>query len=251
MRLVDLLGINIWAVDIEGSLRFVVKHIKNEKGAYFCFANFNLIMEASRDPALRYMLNQSAGNFADGMAVAWALKILGNDFEGRVRGTDFMLKLCAYSAQNELRVFLYGNTPGTLNVLRQKLTQSFLGIQIVGQISPPFRDLSTVEEDTIVRRINKSEPDILFVSLGAPKQEKWMGRNKAKIRAVQFGVGAAFDFITGNMKQAPEWMQRSGLEWLFRLPQQPSKTLKRMSLLPEFALGVLFQKLKKGNDFES
>lgn len=251
MKRVDLLGIRIFATDLEESLQLIIKHIRGKKGAYFCFANIHLIMEGIKDLALQRILNHSEGNFADGMGVAWGLKILGNSFEGKVRGTDLMLKLCAYAALNEYKVFFYGNTPETLNMLSHRLSQSFLGIRIAGQIAPPFRDLTLEEEDAMVRKINECNPDILFVSLGAPKQERWMGRNKGKIKAIQLGVGAAFDFITGKLKEAPVWMQNYGLEWAFRLSQQPGKTMNRMSLLPDFALRVLFQKLKKRNKSEN
>jgi N-acetylglucosaminyldiphosphoundecaprenol N-acetyl-beta-D-mannosaminyltransferase len=201
-------------------------------------------MEGYRDPSLRQVLNDSVGNFVDGMGAALGLRALGNKFSGRVRGVEFMLNLCSHAAQKQLKIFLYGNTNETLQQLEDKLRSLFPSIQIVGQISPPFRDLTTEEEDNVIQRINEADPNILLVSLGAPKQEKWMWRNQGRIRATQFGVGAAFDFITGKVKQAPVWMQRSALEWLYRLPQQPGKTIYRMSLLPPFAWKVFLQRFR-------
>jgi len=241
----ELLGIRILPVGMEDSLRMVTHHIENKQGGFFCFANIHLIMEGYRNPLLREVLNDSAGNFVDGMGVALGLRALGKKFSGRVRGAEFMLNLCSHAAEKKFGIFLYGNTSETLKEVDNKLRSLFLGIQIVGQISPPFRELTTEEEDNVIQRINEADPKILLVSLGAPKQEKWMWKIQGKIGATQFGLGAAFDFITGKVKQAPVWMQRSALEWLYRLPQQPGKTLYRMSLLPSFAWKVLLQKLRR------
>jgi N-acetylglucosaminyldiphosphoundecaprenol N-acetyl-beta-D-mannosaminyltransferase len=241
----ELLGIRIMPVGMEESLHMVTHNIQKNQGGFFCFANIHLIMEGYRDPVLRRVLNDSVGNFVDGMGTALGLRVLGNKFSGRVRGAEFMLNLCSHAAQNKFGIFLYGNTNETLKELHNRLKTLFPGIQIVGQISPPFRELTIEEEDDVVRRINNADPRILLVSLGAPKQEKWMWKNQGRIRAIQFGVGAAFDFITGKVKQAPVWMQRGGLEWLYRLPQQPRKTIYRMSLAPSFAWEVLLQKVRE------
>jgi N-acetylglucosaminyldiphosphoundecaprenol N-acetyl-beta-D-mannosaminyltransferase len=204
-------------------------------------------MESHKDAELKKVLTQSSGNFPDGMGVAWALKILGHRFKDRVRGADFMLKLCSYAAENNLKIFLYGNTEDTIAVLKEKLKSLFPKLHIAGAISPPFRALTKEEDEAFVKQINDADPDILFVSLGAPKQEKWMADHKGRIKAVQIGVGAAFSFITGKVKEAPKWMQKTGLEWLFRLPQQPQKTIYRMSLVPEFLLRTFLQIVKRNS----
>lgn len=242
--MVYLNGIKLTPVDIDRALELVVQTIPKKSGDYFCLANIHLVMEGVKDEELKIVLNQSAGNFPDGMGVAGALKFLGHKFKGRVRGTDLMLKLCEYAAKNNLKIYLYGNTENTLVLLRDKLTKNFPGINIAGYFSPPFRELTTKEDNEIIEKINKADPDILFVSLGAPKQERWMAKHKSKINAVQLGVGAAFDFITGKVKQAPVWMQKAYLEWFYRLPQQPRKTLYRMSLVPEFLWMTLKERVK-------
>jgi N-acetylglucosaminyldiphosphoundecaprenol N-acetyl-beta-D-mannosaminyltransferase len=152
-----------------------------------------------------------------------------------------MLKVCNFASREGLKIFLYGNTKTTLNVLEKRLSKLFPSLNIVDSISPPFRELTKEEDRIMVDRINNSDPDILFVSLGAPKQEKWMAACKGRIKAIQLGVGAAFDFIVGDVNQAPVWMQKTYLEWLYRLPQQPKKTAIRMLLLPEFLLLLLRQ----------
>ena len=238
---VDLQGIKFLPVNIEDALREVVRYIPKRNGDYFCFANIHVVMESHKDPELKTILNSSAGNFPDGMGVALALKFLGNQFKDRVRGADFMLRLCSYASKNNLKIFFYGNTEETLSALKEKLHGLFPGINIVGSISPPFREITLDEDEAFVKKINAADPDILFISLGAPKQERWMTEHKGKIRAVQLGVGAAFSFLTGKVKQAPKWMQKTALEWLYRMPQEPRKTIYRMSMVPGFLWRALIQ----------
>lgn len=242
---VYLQGIKFLPVDLAQAQDHVVQHIPERKGNYFCFANIHVVMEGNRNPEFKRVLNQSAGNFPDGMGVAGALKILGHRFKGRVRGADLMLRLCDYAAKNNLKIFLYGNNEDVLAQLNEKLSNLYPGIRIVGAISPPFRYLTEEEDKIIVKRINESEADILFISLGAPKQGIWMAKHKGHVKPVQLGVGAAFDFITGKVKQAPRWMQKAYLEWLYRLPQQPQKTIYRMSLVPKFILLLFYQMINE------
>ena len=241
---VDLHGLRFLAIDIDEALKKVIEYIPKKNGDYFCFANIHVVMEGIKNQEVRKVLNGSSANFPDGMGVAWALKFLGSSFHGRVRGADFMLKLCAYAAERNYRVFFYGNTEEILGILKEKLKSLFPKINIVGSISPPFRALTKEEDEAYVKQINDAGTDVLFVSLGAPKQEKWMAEHKGRIKAVQLGVGAAFSFITDKVKQAPKWMQKTGLEWLYRMPQEPKKTIYRMSLVPEFALRTLIQFVK-------
>ena len=239
---VTLLAVRFLPVTSVEALRCVTGHLPHQDGSYYCFANIHLVMESNRDAALKDVLNKSAGVFADGMGTAGALKYLSHMFKGRVRGSDMMLALCAYAADYGLRIFLYGNTVDTLTALSKRLKKSYPGIRIVGTIAPPFHDVTEEEDQRVVDRINRVDPHFIFVSLGAPKQEKWMAAHKDRIKAVQLGVGAAFDYIAGNLKEAPSWMQRHYLEWLYRLPQQPKKTVARMALVPEFLMRLFIQK---------
>ena len=232
----DLHGVKFVPASIEEALRKVIDYIPKKNGDYFCFSNIHLVMECYKNEELKKIVNNSTANFPDGMGTAGALKMLGNTFKERVRGTDLMLELCSYAAEHNLKIFLYGNTVNTLITLEEKLKGLFPEIDIAGTLSPPFRTLTEEEDERIVNTINQASPDILFVSLGAPKQERWMAEHIGRIQAVQLGVGAAFDFITRKMKQAPLWMQKAYLEWLYRLPQQPKKTISRMALVPEFLL---------------
>lgn len=239
---VILQGIKFSPVDISAALELVINRISQKDGGYYCLANIHVVMESHRDCEFKKVLNNAAGVFADGMGTAGALKYLSHMFSDRVRGADLMLGLCKYAAENDCKMFLYGNTDSTLDALVEKLGALYPGIPIAGTISPPFRELTADEDDVIIRQINNSDPDILFVSLGAPKQEKWMAAHKGRIKAIQLGVGAAFDYLAGDLKQAPGWMQRHYLEWLYRLPQQPEKTIARMLLLPEFLIRLFIQR---------
>jgi len=223
----SLSGINIFPVELEEALNIVLRHIKDRNGEYFCFVNAHLVTEGYKDQNVKRVLNRSTGNFPDGMGVAMALKLLGANFKDRVRGADFMMNLCSYSAKNGLKIFLYGSTEENLSTLKEKLLKLFPGLKIAGTISPPFRELTPEEDSKFIEQINKSEADILFVSLGAPKQEKWMAEHKGRVKPVQLGVGAAFDFIAGTKKEAPRWVQKIGFEWLWRLIHEPRRLWKR------------------------
>jgi exopolysaccharide biosynthesis WecB/TagA/CpsF family protein len=239
---VTLQGVKFSPVDIGGALQHVTDRIQRKDGGYYCLANIHVVMESHRDYGLRKVLNDATGVFADGMGTAGALKYLSHMFKGRVRGTDLMLRLCQYAANNSLKVFLYGNTEETLERLRGVLKSMYPRLNLTGTYSPPFRELSDEEDEKVIGMINKAGPDILFVSLGAPKQEKWMAVHKGRIKAIQIGVGAGFDYIAGNLKEAPGWMQKHYLEWLYRMHQQPRKTIYRMSLLPEFLIRLFIQR---------
>ena len=174
IRPVNLLGVNFLPVGIEEAFQEVIGHNAEKKGDFFCLPNIHLVMECRKDPVLRSMVNQSVANFPDGLGVVIALKLLGCHFDFKVRGTDLMLNLCSYASQNNLRIFLYGNTEENLIRLKKRLKALFPNINIAGTISPPFRRLREDEDSEVIRKINEADPDILFVSLGATKQEKWM-----------------------------------------------------------------------------
>ena len=238
---VNLLGVNLLPVGLEEAFQVVIDHLPPKNGDFFCLANIHLVMECHKDPVLRTLVNESAAIFPDGLGVVIGLKLFGCHFKFKVRGTDLMLRLCSYASENNLRIFLYGNTEENIVALTKRLKELFLKINIAGTISPPFRKLTQDEDSAFTKQINEAEPDILFVSLGAPKQERWMAEHRGRIKAVQLGVGAAFDFISDNLKEAPLWMQKTPLEWLHRLPQEPKKTAWRMRLLPPFALLSIIQ----------
>jgi N-acetylglucosaminyldiphosphoundecaprenol N-acetyl-beta-D-mannosaminyltransferase len=185
-------------------------------------------MLAQRDNEFKLALNNSWMTVPDGMPVAWGARLLGGKIKKNVRGTELMFLSCKLATKMNYSIFLYGSKPETLQNLKDSIHTTFPTLKISGKYSPPFRPLSLKEEIKIIDIINAVSPDILFIGLGAPKQEKWMFKHSPKINAsVIMGVGAAFDFLAGGKKQAPLWIQSIGLEWLFRLFSEPRRLWKR------------------------
>ncbi len=181
-------------------------------------------MTASSDPALREAVNTFQIVATDGQPVRWALNLLHKtQLRQRVYGPELMLRLCRRAAAEEVPIYLYGSAPEVIEALTANLRNKFSGLRIAGAEAPPFRPLSPEEEDETIRRINASGAKILFVGLGYPKQDYFAHRHRGRIRAVQVCVGAAFDFHAGTKRMAPRWMQRHGLEWVFRLCQEPRR----------------------------
>jgi N-acetylglucosaminyldiphosphoundecaprenol N-acetyl-beta-D-mannosaminyltransferase len=190
------------------------------------------IVTAFFDKNFRSILNASDICTPDGMPVVWAMKSFGVSGQTRVYGPTLTLQLCERAAQAGHRIFLYGARESTLEALRSRLTQRFPGLAIVGMISPPFRPLTPLEDREYILQIRGSGADIVLVGLSTPKQEQWMISHREQLPGlVLLGVGAAFDFHAGKVEQAPPWMQRSGLEWFFRLTREPKRLWKRYLLI--------------------
>jgi len=182
------------------------------------------------------------------MPVVWAANLMGENLPNRVYGPELMQRYCARSADRGLRVWLYGGRDqGALVQLALTLRHNHPGIKIVGGYSPPFRSLTEEEDDNIAEQINRDQPDVIWVGIGVPKQEKWMVRMRDKLDApVMCAVGAAFDFNAGRVSQAPRWMQERGLEWTYRIAQEPRRLLPRyLYTNPRFMYGVGRQYLKE------
>jgi N-acetylglucosaminyldiphosphoundecaprenol N-acetyl-beta-D-mannosaminyltransferase len=185
-------------------------------------------MTAVYDGAIRTVLNSVDIAATDGMPLVWALRSFGAKRQQRVYGPDLTLAMCGQAARLGHRVFLYGGRPNTLGLLCDRLKARFPSLQIVDAYAPPFRPLTLEEDRAAIERILASDADIVFVGIGAPKQERWMLEHRAQLPGVvMLAVGAAFDFHAGTVRQAPRWMQRSGLEWLFRLCAEPKRLWRR------------------------
>jgi N-acetylglucosaminyldiphosphoundecaprenol N-acetyl-beta-D-mannosaminyltransferase len=192
------------------------------------FCNVHSVVSGVFEPSFKAILNTADIAAPDGMPVAWALRSFGVRHQERVYGPDLMLALCEQSSQLGHRVFLYGGRPDTLSALTRKLKMHFPGLEIVGAYAPPFRPLTADEDARCVEAIGDSKADIVFVGLGMPKQERWIDAHRDQLPGVVLaGVGAAFDFFAGRVKQAPKWMQKAGLEWFFRLLIEPRRLWKR------------------------
>ena len=189
-------------------------------------------------------MNASGLTTPDGMAIVWLLRLQGHRRVSRVYGPDLMLSLCRHGLERGIRHFLYGGDKGVVEELSASLLTRFPGLQIVGTHTPPFGELTEEEDRQAVESINACNPDIVWVGLSTPKQERWMAVHLGRIEApVMIGVGAAFDFLSGRKRQAPRWMQRAGLEWLFRLASEPRRLWPRYRRYPLFVLLAIAQLL--------
>jgi N-acetylglucosaminyldiphosphoundecaprenol N-acetyl-beta-D-mannosaminyltransferase len=225
---VNVLGLRLHAVNMAQTLARIDRWIQRREPHYVCLAPVHNIMDCYRDPDLRRVFNASGLTVPDGMPLVWILRRKGFRHVGRVYGPDLMLALCEHSAARGYRHFFYGGREGLPERLAAALRRRFPGLQVAGTISPPFRELTPAEDEADVERINAARPDVLWVGLGAPKQERWMGQHHGRVEVpVMIGVGAAFDYLAGVKRQAPLCMQRSGLEWVFRLLMEPRRLWKR------------------------
>lgn len=213
---------------------------------YICIISVHGIMLAHDDPQFANILNEADIATPDGMPVVWAMRSFGVREQQRVYGPTLMLGICSEAAASGLRIFLYGGQEVTLTRLAARLKERFPELVIAGSYSPPFRDLTPPEDEQITRLILESGADIVFVGISTPKQEVWMYRHRASFPGVTLiGVGAAFDFHAGRIRQAPGWMQRAGLEWFFRLMVEPGRLWRRYVLItPRFLPLWARQKLR-------
>jgi len=223
-----VLGVWIDAVDQRRAQEAIESWITDRQRSYVCVSNVHSVMEARRDESLRAVFNAAGLAVPDGMPLVWVGRLRGRRDVRRVYGPDLTLQLCERAARRGFTCFFYGGGPGVAERLAEALSRRFPGLRVVGAEAPPFRPLTTEEDEEAVRRINAAAPDVVFVGLGCPKQERWMAEHRERLHApVLLGVGAAFDFHTGLMPQAPRWMMGAGLEWLFRLWQEPRRLWRR------------------------
>jgi N-acetylglucosaminyldiphosphoundecaprenol N-acetyl-beta-D-mannosaminyltransferase len=225
----EVVGVPLALVDYDSAMDVMDGMIARRERGYVCAVAVHAVMVARHDSEMRAALLGSALTVPDGRPLVWALNALGCDLRDRVYGPELMSRYCRRSAQRGHRVWLYGGyDEAALATLREELERRYPGIQIAGAHAPPHRPLTDTENDEAAARIDADHPDLVFVGLGAPKQEKWMAQMRPRLEApVLVGVGAAFDFLAGLKRQAPAWMQRRGLEWAYRLSQEPFRLLPR------------------------
>ncbi len=224
----NVLGVKISAVTIPLVLDEMQRWIRSGEQHYITVTGVHGVIESQRDPSVKQIHNQAGLVVPDGMPMVWANHLQGNRHVSRVYGPDLMLATCEASLEHGYKHFFYGGADGVAELLRDKLTERFPGLQVAGVYCPPFRPLTDEEDTHVCDLINKSGADIVWVGLSTPKQERWMAAHTGKIDApVMVGVGAAFDFHAGLKSQAPRWMQRSGLEWLYRLMTEPRRLGRR------------------------
>lgn len=223
----NIMGVNLAAIDMEWLVDFTKRHIKELSGDYLCVSNVHTTVLSYDDEEYRAVQNGGIMAIPDGGPLSSVGRRRGFDGMKRTTGPDYMREILNISAEEGYRHFFYGSTEETLGKLKQAIEQHYPGVTVAGMYSPPFRPLTEEEDKEVIRMINASDSDFVWIGLGAPKQERWMADHQGKIKGLMAGVGAAFDYEAGNIERAPMWMQKMNLEWLFRLFQEPKRLFKR------------------------
>jgi N-acetylglucosaminyldiphosphoundecaprenol N-acetyl-beta-D-mannosaminyltransferase len=226
---VEVLGVQLALTDYAEMLDWIDAMVTRGRRGYLCACNVHTVMASSEDSELKAALEAATINVPDGQPLVWAINALGHALPGRVYGPELMSRACERAVDNGHRFYLYGGrNQGALVQLALNLRRRFPGVRIVGGYSPPHRPLTDEEEAAVIEEINHSRADVVWAGIGVPKQEKWMARMRPQLSApVLIGVGAAFDFHAGLVPQAPSWIQESGLEWAYRLAQEPRRLWRR------------------------
>jgi N-acetylglucosaminyldiphosphoundecaprenol N-acetyl-beta-D-mannosaminyltransferase len=235
-RRVNILGVGVSPINVDQAVEEIEGWIAERCSHYVCITNIHGIVESQRDNGLRQIHNGAGLVTPDGMPLVWASHLLGFRGVERVYGPDLVLALCERSAGRGYRHYFFGGATGVAGRLAGRLQQRFPGLAVAGAYAPPFHPLTAEEDEQIVQTINEAHPDVVWVGLSTPKQERWMAAHVGRVNAAALiGVGAAFDFLSGSKRQAPRWMQRSGLEWLFRVATEPRRLWRRYATnIPTF-----------------
>ena len=224
---VNILGVNIAAIDMDWLLEFTKRTVKELSGDYICVSNVHTTVTAYEDESYRVVQNGGILAIPDGGPLSSIGRKRGAKNMRRITGPSYMGEILRMSVKCGYKHYFYGSTQETLDGLKSVLEKNYPGLSIVGMYSPPFRSMTESEDRKIVEAINTASPDFLWIGLGAPKQEKWMAAHKGRVKGLMVGVGAAFDYFAGNIKRAPVWMQKANLEWLYRFFQDPKRLFKR------------------------
>jgi exopolysaccharide biosynthesis WecB/TagA/CpsF family protein len=225
---VSLFGVGLSVSNYNEATRLILAAAQAGQRAVVACQAVHAVITASQDPVLRARVNSFDLVTPDGQPVRWAMNLLHRTrLAERVYGPELMLRVCQAAAEAAVPIYLYGGTPAVVDQLVDNLRRRFSGLRIAGAEAPPFRPLTAVEDEAVVERIKASGAQVVFIGLGCPKQDHFAYEHHDRIRGVLLAVGAAFDFHAGAKKMAPAWMQRRGLEWLFRLSQEPGRLWKR------------------------
>jgi N-acetylglucosaminyldiphosphoundecaprenol N-acetyl-beta-D-mannosaminyltransferase len=237
------LGVGIHAINPDQTIMEIEGWIGRRERHYVNVCNVHTVMECQKDGRLKRVVNRSGLSTPDGMPLVWLSRLHGFRTAARVYGPDLMLALCERSQETGHRHFFYGGAPGIVERLAERLQRRYPGLVIAGIHSPPFRKVGTLEDTHVLEAIDAAHPDIVWVGLGTPKQDHWVSDHRPLLKApVLIAIGAAFDFHAGVLPQAPRWMRRSGLEWCFRLAQEPRRLAYRYLVLnPLFVLNAVLQ----------
>jgi N-acetylglucosaminyldiphosphoundecaprenol N-acetyl-beta-D-mannosaminyltransferase len=227
----NVLGVGVHATDLSRAAGIIESAVREGAKGYVCATGVHGVMEAQRDPQFREILNHAVLVVPDGMPTVWIGRMQGYSTMKRVFGPDLMLEVCRRSVGTGIRHFLYGGNPGIAADLAERLRCKFPGIDVTGTFTPPFRPLGPSEVFEFEKQLEAARPDIVWVGLSTPKQEKFMADNFRRLPCkIMIGVGAAFDIHTGHVRDAPNWIKDAGLQWAHRLCQEPRRLWKRYLL---------------------
>jgi N-acetylglucosaminyldiphosphoundecaprenol N-acetyl-beta-D-mannosaminyltransferase len=238
----NILGVNVSAINMRQALKTIHTWIANRDPHYVCVTPAHSIMDCYRNPELRPIFNGSGLTTPDGMSMVWILRMLGHQHVERVYGPDLMQALCQVSQEYGYRHYFYGGAPGVVDELESELQTIYPELEIAGHYTPPFGPVTPEEEEKIIAHIRSVKPDVLWVGISSPRQEVWMAEHLGVLEVpALIGVGAAFDFLSGRKRQAPRWIQRSGLEWIYRFLSEPKRLWRRYAQYPLFVILLLAQ----------
>jgi len=246
-------GFPISALSFSEQVDTIMRWARDRSSRMVCVSNVHMLMEGHWDPDFARVLMQSDLLTPDGMPLVWMTALMKQAPQDRVAGMELMLALCQQAQNQRVSIFLLGSTEATLSGIKARLAKDFPELQVAGMLSPPFRTLSQQENRAITQQIDGSGAGLVFVSLGCPKQERWMSDCHRQSRAVMIGIGGVFSVYAGEKSWAPEWVRKYGLEWCYRLGQEPKRLWKRYALtIPPFLLlaGKQLINIQRGLDSE-
>jgi N-acetylglucosaminyldiphosphoundecaprenol N-acetyl-beta-D-mannosaminyltransferase len=231
----NIISFSVNSLPFEAQMGIIIKWAQSNLSKVVCIANVHMLIEGHRDPQFGKILHEADLVTPDGMPLVWMLRLLGARNQDRVAGVDVLEGLCRLASENKVSVFFLGSQDTILAKIRQKLELNFPDLEIAGMESLPFRPLTSEEDEALIYSLRKSGAGLILISLGCPKQEIWMSKHKGKIAAVMIGLGGAFPVYAGIQRRAPKIFRDAGLEWLFRLIQEPHRLWKRYaSTIPIF-----------------
>jgi exopolysaccharide biosynthesis WecB/TagA/CpsF family protein len=249
MKAYNILGTHFSLLTYKDVMRTIMHWRDKQERHYVTLTPPYSVLMCRRDARLREATQAASLTLPDGVGIILAAKLLRYPHHGRVTGPTLMLRLCDWGRAEGLRHYFYGGAAGVADALADRLKQDYPGLKVVGTCCPPFRDLTPTEDTEVVKQVNATRPDVVWVGLGSPKQEKWMARHAGRINATALiGVGAAFDFHSGRVKWAPAWMRKMGIEWAYRLVTEPRRMWRRNVNSLVFVAGVVWQCMASGDN---